>query len=292
MRLISFDDGAGARLGVEHGDGRIWSSRALGAGLPESMTALLSGGRVALERVREAVGAAVSRDAAGDVDPASRVAPVPRPGKVIAVGLNYHDHAKEGGLEPPTSPMLFAKFSTSVIGHGATIEWDPDLTAAVDLEAELGVVIGTTARRVSEADALDHVLGYTCINDVSARDLQFADKQFVRSKSLDTFCPMGPALVTADEIADPGALAIRSDRNGAVMQDSNTAQLVFGVASLIAFCSRAFTLEPGDVIATGTPAGVGWYRDPKVLLGDGDVVGIEIEGIGRLENPCRTWRPG
>ena len=136
------------------------------------------------------------------------------------------------------------------------------------------------------------MLGYTCINDVSARDLQFADKQFTRSKSLDTFCPMGPVLVTADEIPDPGRLAIRSERNGTVMQDSSTSQLVFGVASLIAFCSRAFTLEPGDVISTGTPAGVGWYRDPKVLLGDGDVVAVEIEGIGRLENPCRTWRAG
>ena len=146
-----------------------------------------------------------------------------------------------------------------------------------------------TARRVSEADALDHVLGYTCINDVSARDLQFADKQFVRSKSLDTFCPMGPVLVTADEIADPGALAIRSDRNGSscrIPARRNRPRR----GRIVAFCSRAFTLEPGDVIATGTP-GAGWYRDPRCLLGDGDVVGIEIEGIGRLENPCRT-RPG
>jgi 2-keto-4-pentenoate hydratase/2-oxohepta-3-ene-1,7-dioic acid hydratase in catechol pathway len=291
MRLISFDGGEGDRLGVEHIDGRIWSSRALQPGLPETIGDLLAAGRPALEALREAAATAAASDMPGDVDAAARIAPIPRPGKVIAVGLNYHDHAAEGGVDLPTAPMLFAKFTTSVIGHGATIEWDPELTAAVDLEAELGVVIGTAARRVSEADALDHVLGYTCINDVSARDLQFADKQFVRSKSLDTFCPMGPVLVTADEIADPGALAIRSDRNGIVMQDSSTAQLVFGVASLIAFCSRAFTLEPGDVIATGTPAGVGWYRDPKVLLGDGDVVGIEIEGIGRLENPCRTWRP-
>jgi 2-keto-4-pentenoate hydratase/2-oxohepta-3-ene-1,7-dioic acid hydratase in catechol pathway len=292
MRLISFDGGEGDRLGVEHSDGRIWSSRAVAVGLPETMADLLGAGRPALDALREAVDAASASDLPGDVDPALRMAPVPRPGKVIAVGLNYYDHAKEGGLEPPASPMIFAKFSTSVIGHGETIEWDPELTEAVDLEAELGVVIGRTARRVSEAEALDHVLGYTCVNDVSARDLQFADKQFVRSKSLDTFCPMGPVLVTADEIADPGALAIRSDRNGVVMQDSSTAQLVFGVAALVAFCSRAFTLEPGDVIATGTPAGVGWYRDPKVLLGDGDVVGIEIEGIGRLENPCRFWRAG
>jgi 5-carboxymethyl-2-hydroxymuconate isomerase len=143
------------------------------------------------------------------------------------------------------------------------------------------------ARRVREETALDVVLGYTCINDVSARDLQFSDKQYVRGKSLDTFCPMGPAVVTADEIPDPGALAIRSFRNGQPMQDSSTAQLIFSVPALIAFCSRAFTLEPGDVIATGTPAGVGWYRDPKVLMCDGDVMTVEIERIGRLENRCR-----
>jgi 2-keto-4-pentenoate hydratase/2-oxohepta-3-ene-1,7-dioic acid hydratase in catechol pathway len=188
--------------------------------------------------------------------------------------------------------MLFAKFPTAVVGPGATVEWDPDLTAAVDLEAELGVVIGRTARRVSEASALGHVLGYTCLNDVSARDLQVADKQFVRAKSLDTFCPMGPAVVTADEVADPGALAVRSYLNGQLMQDGNTADLIFGVPALVAFCSRAFTLEPGDVIATGTPAGVGYYREPKVLLRDGDVMIIEIEGIGRLENPCREVRHG
>jgi 2-keto-4-pentenoate hydratase/2-oxohepta-3-ene-1,7-dioic acid hydratase in catechol pathway len=292
MRLISYDDGAGDRLGVEHTDGRLWSSHGLGSGLPQTMADLLAAGELAREAVREAAAAAAAIDLPGDVVASARIAPVPKPGKVIAIGLNYYDHAAEGGLEPPTSPMLFAKFASSVIGPGATIEWDPELTAAVDLEAELGVVIGRTARRVSEADALDHVLGYTCINDVSARDLQFADKQFTRSKSLDTFCPMGPALVTVDEIPDPGRLAIRSERNRTVMQDSSTSQLVFGVASLIAFCSRAFTLEPGDVISTGTPAGVGWYRDPKVLLGDGDVVAVEIEGIGRLENPCRTWRAG
>jgi len=287
MRLVSFDDGAGDRLGVEHPDGRIWSSRALGAGLPHAMADLLGGGPTALDALRHAVRSAIASGQPGDVLPAQRVAPVPRPGKVIAVGLNYHDHAREGGVEPPASPILFAKFSTSVVGTGATVEWDPELTGAVDLEAELGVVIGRRARRISAGDALDHVLGYTCVNDVSARDLQFADKQFVRAKSLDTFCPMGPAVVTTDEIADPGDLAIRSYRNSELMQDSRTSQLIFGVPELIAFCSRAFTLEPGDVIATGTPAGVGWYRDPKVLLHDGDVMAIEIEGIGRLENPCR-----
>lgn len=256
------------------------------------MAQLLSGGAVGLDALRDAVGAAATADLPGDVDPGAVIAPVPRPGKVVAVGLNYHAHAAEGGAAIPANPMLFAKFTTSVVGPGATVEWDPQLTEAVDIEAELGVVIGRSTRRVSEAQALDHVLGYTCVNDVSARDLQYADKQFVRAKSLDTFCPMGPVLVTTDEIPDPGTLAVRSYRNGELMQDGHTSDLIFSVPELVAFCSRAFTLEPGDVIATGTPAGVGWYRDPKVLMGDGDVMAVEIERIGRLENPCREVRFG
>ena len=169
----------------------------------------------------------------------------------------------------------------------AAISWDPALTAQVDFEAELAVVIGRTARRVDEAEALDYVLGYTCLDDVSARDLQFGDGQWTRGKSLDTFCPMGPALVTADEVPDPQALAIECRVNGEVMQQATTADMFFGVAAIISHCSQAFTLEPGDVIATGTPGGVGIFRDPPVLLADGDVVTVEIEGIGRLSNPCR-----
>ena len=155
----------------------------------------------------------------------------------------------------------------------------------MDLEAELAVVIGRTARHVSAETALDYVLGYTCINDVSARDLQFSDKQFVRAKSLDTFCPMGPVVVTADELDDPGDLAIRSYHNGELMQDGHSSDLIFDVPTLVAFCSQAFTLEPGDIIATGTPAGVGWAREPKVLMADGDTMTIEIEGIGQLDQP-------
>jgi 2-keto-4-pentenoate hydratase/2-oxohepta-3-ene-1,7-dioic acid hydratase in catechol pathway len=292
MRLVSYPGAQGPRLGVEHSDGRIWSTDALGAGLPASMSELLAAGDVGLAELRAAVAAAVARDLPGDVDAAGRLAPVPRPGKVIAVGLNYHAHAAEGGAAIPAAPMLFAKFPTAIVGHGATVEWDPALTDAVDLEAELGVVIGRAARRVAEEDALAVVLGYTCINDVSARDLQYSDKQFVRAKSLDTFCPMGPVLVTADEIPDPGALGVRSYLNGRLMQDGHTSDLIFSVPHLVAFCSRAFTLEPGDVIATGTPAGVGWYRDPKVTLHEGDVVSVEIERIGRLENTCHEVHPG
>ncbi len=294
MRLVSFIDEAGDRLGVEHQPGRIWASRSLGAGLPGSMAELLAGGETALGALRSAAREAAAAGRPGEVDPSSVTAPVPRPGKIMAVGLNYRDHvAEQGGkVKVPERPMLFAKFPTSVIGDGETVEWDPRLTGAVDLEAELGVVIGRTARRVSEAEALDHVLGYTCINDVTARDLQYGDKQYVRGKSLDTFCPMGPALVTRDEIPDAGALAVRSWRNDELMQDSNTSNLIFDVPFLVSFCSQAFTLEPGDVICTGTPSGVGYFREPPLLMGDGDVMTVEVERIGRLTNPCHEVRPG
>ena len=288
MRLVSFIDEAGDRLAVEAAPGRIWSSRALGAGLPGSMADLLGGGEHALAALRSAARSAAACGRPGDVDPARRIAPVPRPGKIMAVGLNYRDHVEEQGgkVKTPERPMLFAKFPTSVIGDGATVEWDPDLTDAVDLEAELGVVIGRTARRVSEAEAMRYVLGYTCINDVTARDVQYSDKQYVRGKSLDTFCPMGPALVTRDEVPDPGALAVRSWRNDELMQDSNTSNLIFSVPFLISFCSQAFTLEPGDVICTGTPSGVGYFREPRVLMHDGDTMTVEVERVGRLTNPC------
>jgi 2-keto-4-pentenoate hydratase/2-oxohepta-3-ene-1,7-dioic acid hydratase in catechol pathway len=208
----------------------------------------------------------------------------------VAIGLNYRDHADELGVEIPQVPLMFAKFPTSVVGDEATVEWDPRLTDDVDLEVELAIVIGRQARRVSEDTALDHVLGYTCLNDVTARDLQFSDGQFVRSKSLDTFCPVGPAVVTSDELTEPGNLAVRSYRNGQIMQDSSTSNLIFSVAYLVSFCSQAFTLEPGDIIATGTPGGIGYFREPKISMHDGDVMEVEIEGIGRLTNHCREIR--
>jgi 2-keto-4-pentenoate hydratase/2-oxohepta-3-ene-1,7-dioic acid hydratase in catechol pathway len=290
MRLVTFRQAGVERLGVEIEDGQLLPASDLGPGLPSTMAELLTGGHGAVDALRTAV----DRPGRPTVD-ASEVeiqAPVPRPGKIVAIGLNYRDHAREGGVELPATPMVFAKFATSVVPDGAVVEWDPALTSEVDLEAELGVVIGRTARRVSEADALSHVVGYTCVNDVSARDLQFADKQFVRAKSLDTFCPMGPVLVTADEIPDPQALSIKGILNGTAVQDSSTSEMVFGVAQLVSFCSQAFTLEPGDVIATGTPAGVLVYRTPKVMLKDGDEMTIEIERIGRLTNRCREVRPG
>jgi acylpyruvate hydrolase len=214
-------------------------------------------------------------------------APVPLPGKVVCAGLNYRDHAQESGQPIPTSPILFAKFANAVIGPGEEIEIPP-ITVQVDYEAELGVVIGRRAQAVSVAESLDYVLGYTCLNDVSARDLQFADGQWMRGKSLDTFCPIGPWIVTTDEIPDPQALGIRCLVNGRVLQDSSTKQMVFSVAELVSFISQGITLEPGDLIATGTPPGVGFARKPPVWLVPGDVVAVEIEGIGVLENPVAS----
>jgi 2-keto-4-pentenoate hydratase/2-oxohepta-3-ene-1,7-dioic acid hydratase in catechol pathway len=217
--------------------------------------------------------------------PAAAGEPVIRAGKIVAIGLNYLDHIRETGLPQPAAPLVFTKFTTSVIGNGDAIVIDESLTERVDWEVELAAVIGRRARNVGEAQALEHVYGYTVANDVSARDLQFADGQWVRGKSLDTFCPLGPVIVTADEIADPQALALSTRVNGETVQDSNTAEMLFSVAELIAFCSRSFTLEVGDVILTGTPWGCGEFMDPKRRLVPGDVVEAEVAGIGVLRNP-------
>ena len=297
MKLVSYrtpqafagEPGRVDNLGIAAGD-RLVAVSSLGAGLPTTMAAFLSGlpgSQVDLERAWQAAGGIAAADAGIPFDQVEMLAPVPRPGKIVAAGVNYQAHASEGGREAPDHPVLFAKLTTSVVANGGEIRWDPRLTQAVDFEAELAAIIGRTCRRVDEADALDYVGGYTCLNDVTARDLQFSDRQFVRAKSLDTFCPMGPWLVTPDEIGDPQSLRIRCLVNEEVMQDSSTAEMVFGVAQLISFCSQAFTLEPGDVIATGTPSGVGWFRDPKRLLAEGDEVVVEIERVGRLVNTCR-----
>ena len=210
--------------------------------------------------------------------------PIDRPGKIICVGLNYRDHAAESNLDLPERPLLFAKWQTSVIGPGETIVL-PAVSSQVDYEAELGVVIGRIANGVSADDAFDYVAGYICVNDVSARDVQMGDGQWTRGKSFDTFCPVGPALVPASEIADPQNLRIQCHVNGETLQDSSTAEMVFDIREQIAFISEAITLEPGDLIATGTPAGVGMGRKPPVFLTDGDEVTVEVEGIGTLTNP-------
>jgi len=215
------------------------------------------------------------------------VLPIERPGKIVCVGLNYRGHADEQGAKIPERPRLFAKWSTSLIGPGEPIVLPP-ITQCVDHEAELGVVIGTRVKNVAAEHALEAVRGYLCANDVSARDLQRADRQFTRAKSLDTFCPIGPELVPAAAVADPQALRLRCLVNGEARQDSSTADMIFSVAELIAFVSEAITLEPGDLLLTGTPPGVGEFRDPPLYLADGDEVTVEIEGVGVLTNPVRA----
>ncbi|MFI5199325.1 MAG: fumarylacetoacetate hydrolase family protein [Candidatus Limnocylindrales bacterium] len=289
MRLISYRAAGGDGLGVVAGEAWL-PAEALDPDAPRTMAGLLAAGAAGLDLLRAAEAGDRIRTEGRALAEIELLAPVPRPGKVVAIGRNYRDHTTEEGVEPPTAPLIFSKWSSCVIGPEDEIRWDPVLTDQVDYEAELAVVIGRTARRVSPADALEYVLGYTCLNDVSARDLQFGDGQWVRGKSLDTFCPMGPVLVTADEIPDPQGLAISCRVDGRILQEASTADMYFGVAEIISFCSQAFRLDPGDVIATGTPGGVGIFRDPPILLGDGDEVVVEIERIGRLRNICRVER--
>jgi 2-keto-4-pentenoate hydratase/2-oxohepta-3-ene-1,7-dioic acid hydratase in catechol pathway len=224
----------------------------------------------------------------GDPVRGSRLAPLV-PGKIVAIGLNYLDHIREAGVSRPESPLVFTKFSSSVIGAGDYIDVDRAVAQRVDWEVELAAVIGCTTRRVNEADALASVFGYTVANDVSARDVQFRDGQWVRGKSMDTFCPLGPLVVTADEIGDPQRLRLGTSVNGRSMQDSSTSEMLFDVAQLIAFCSQNFTLEPGDVVLTGTPWGCGEFMEPPVSLIHGDVVEVWVEGIGSLVNEVRDF---
>jgi 2-keto-4-pentenoate hydratase/2-oxohepta-3-ene-1,7-dioic acid hydratase in catechol pathway len=209
--------------------------------------------------------------------------PIPAPDKIICIGLNYLDHCIEQGKEPPVTPVIFAKFANSVIGHGDKIV-KPRITEKLDFEGELGVVIGRGGRNIPRETALEHVFGYVAAHDVSARDLQKSDGQWLRAKSLDTFFPFGPCITTTDEIPDPQNLAIQTRVNGQVLQKSNTSQMTFTVAHLVSFISEGITLNPGDVISTGTPAGVGVHRKPPLLLQAGDQVEIEIEKIGILKN--------
>jgi 2-keto-4-pentenoate hydratase/2-oxohepta-3-ene-1,7-dioic acid hydratase in catechol pathway len=285
MKLVTYQKSDGIPLlGGIKGD-RVYSLHYATAGrLPEDMRLFLEFGDQGMEVAREAL-----ENATGGIslDEVSLLAPVTNPGKIIAIGLNYRDHVEEAGLPFPEIATMFCKFTSSVIGQGQAIRWRRQMTGKVDWEAELAVVIGRTARNVSEADALDHVAGYMNCNDVSARDLQLErGDQWLRGKCLDTFCPLGPWLVTRDEVPDPGALGIRALVNGMVMQDSTTANLIYDVPWLIRYLSEAFTLQPGDIIITGTPAGVGAFRQPPVWLDDGDEVTIEIDGLGSLTNPC------
>jgi 5-carboxymethyl-2-hydroxymuconate isomerase len=265
VRWIRFDAGDGARIGRLEGQTVV---------------------PVAAVRLQELM-AGRGGDAVGSPLPLAEVhvlAPV-EPTKVLAVGQNYLDHIREQGVEPPGLPVLFPKFPTSVIGPGDAIRWTAGLTEQVDYEAELAVVIGRRATRVHADDALDHVFGYTGANDVSARDLQFGDGQWTRGKGLDRFLPLGPTVVEAADVPDPQDVTIRCRVNGELVQDASTCEMVFSVAELIAFASEAITLEPGDVLLTGTPKGVGYFRRPQLFLAPGDRVEVEVGDFGVLANP-------
>lgn len=283
MRLISYLDEGEETLGIVDSEGLAAPARSLGPGLPATMDALLRGGHTALDRLRSV---RPNSDMGKPWQELDLLPPVPRPRNIVCVGRNYREHADEEGAEPPARPELFLKHTSSVLAHGRPIAWDPDLTAQVDYEAELAAVIGAPARRVPAEKALRYVIGYTCLNDVSARDLQFSDLQWARGKSLETFCPLGPWLVTYDEVTDPQALMVRCRVDGELRQEASTADMYYSVQQVIAYCSQAFTLLPGDVVATGTPGGVGVFREPPAMLTAGQRVVVEIDGIGRLENPC------
>jgi 2-keto-4-pentenoate hydratase/2-oxohepta-3-ene-1,7-dioic acid hydratase in catechol pathway len=279
MKLVSFRSSNQTGYGILEGESvKVLTSPQF----PASLMEFIQAGPETLDKAKNALHSGKLPDlAAADV---RLLTPLARPGKIVAIGLNYMDHCREQKITPPKLPVVFTKFTTSIIGPLDAITWDPKLTNQVDYEVELGVVIGTTARRVSKEQALDHVFGYTVINDVSARDLQFSDKQWVRAKSLDTFCPIGPCIVTADEIPDPQALRLTCAVNGQILQDSSTAEMIFDVAELIHYLSHSFTYEPGDLIATGTPDGVGVFRSPQIFLQNGDHVVASVERIGSLEN--------
>lgn len=261
----------GRRLGLLTDDGiRDLTAAAAARDVGE----LLASGRA----VKEADGAELI-----DPDTVDLRAPIARPGKIICVGLNYHDHCREQSVEPPAYPPLFAKFSNAIADPGAAVV-RPRATEQLDLECELAVVIGRRASHIGREEALDHVFGFTILNDITMRDLQREDRRWLRAKGSDGFAPIGPVVVTRDELGDPSALRLRSSVNGETWQDSSTAEMIFDVPTVIAFASRTITLEPGDIIATGTPAGVGHFHHPPRYLHDGDRLRCEIEGIGALEN--------
>ncbi|MBX7233181.1 MAG: fumarylacetoacetate hydrolase family protein [Caldilineales bacterium] len=286
MKLITFVHEGNTRLGAlatVNGSERVYDLNRLEPRLPGDMLALLEAGPPALDLARRAL-AAASPSAGLDPTRVTLKAPIPRPGKIICIGQNYLAHAQEANASAPPVPIIFAKFANTVIAHGEAIVI-PQAVQKPDYEGELGVVIGKRGRHIPQAQALDYVAGYLPLNDVSARDWQNRSSQWVIGKTPDTFCPMGPALVTADEVPDVQNLWLRTTIGDEVLQEGHTSLMIFSVAHLIADMSRVMTLEPGDVIATGTPAGIGAARTPPRWLRPGDVVQIEIEKVGLLENP-------
>lgn len=309
MRLLTFAVDGRPRTGLEL-QGRIVdlpvaTAHLLGEGraVPDDMKAFLQAGEPAMQAAAEVsrlVARAIARgqelaDSSArpilyDPSQARILAPVPRPEKIICLGRNYAEHALEGGAEVPTIPQLFPKFANAVVGPGDLVVI-PEVVKQADYECEMAVVIGRVARRVKPEEAYDCIAGYTMLNDVSARDLQFEQPNWMRGKSVDTFAPMGPYIVTKDEIPDPHKLDIRLVLNGEVMQRANTSMLIFTVPFLVHHITKTITLVPGDVISTGTPSGVGIYRRPKRLLRPGDVMRVEVSGLGVLENRVAAEEP-
>lgn len=317
MRLLTFEVAGRQRLGVEWKERVVDLQNAVALGqlvqygaaaaaevvdrFPADMLSYLRGGAGARAAAQEALGfleqlpEEVRNNLAGQTailyreDQIRRCAPIPRPGKIVCIGLNYRDHAIESGMAIPTEPVLFSKYPSAVIGPDDVISLPPQ-SDQVDYEAELVFVIGKTARNVTAADAMQYVAGYTCGHDVSARDYQIkrGGGQWMVGKTFDTFAPMGPVLVTADEAIDPHNLPIRCVVNGETLQNSNTSQFIFTIPQAIEYLTHFMTLEPGDVVFTGTPPGVGFARKPPVFLKDGDVTEIQIDGIGVLRNTVRA----
>lgn len=285
MRLVTFvlDTGGEPRLGVETTAG-IVDFREAAPSLPQTLLGLLAAGAPALQTARAVVARALD-DRVGllQAERTRLLAPIARPGKIFGIGFNYREHAAETGNPIPAVPFVFLKAATAVIGPGTAIEL-PAVSTMVDYEGELALVIGRRAKCVARADALAYVAGYTIMNDVSARDYQ-KNSGHSLAKSFDTFAPMGPALVTADEVPDPHHLTLCTRVSGETMQQASTSGLIFDIPALIEYISAAVTLEPGDVITTGTPAGVGARRTPPRFLRAGDTVAVEIRGVGVLENP-------
>jgi 2-keto-4-pentenoate hydratase/2-oxohepta-3-ene-1,7-dioic acid hydratase in catechol pathway len=285
MRLATIQTWAGPRAALRH-DGDYIDLHATEPDLPPSLRQLLEAGPELMRAAREVAGRADAvRYAAAEV---KFHAPIVDPRKIICIGLNYRDHAAESGAPIPKEPILFSKYPSALIGHGETIVL-PKVSQEVDYEAELVIIVGKKGRHLSAHEAPSHVAGYAVGHDVSARDWQLKKdgKQWMVGKTFDTFAPIGPDLVTADEVPDPHRLPIRLRLNGQTMQDSSTEQLIFHVGDMLAYLSQVVTLEPGDIIFTGTPPGVGFARKPPVFLKDGDVVEVEIEGLGVLRNPVR-----
>lgn len=283
MRLATIATNHGPRAAVLH-DGQYIDLHATDQALPPSVRQLLAEGPAALKAAEQA--ARREKVVTYSADQVRLLPPVPDPPKIVCLGLNYADHAKEGGVPIPKDPVLFSKYPTALIGPGEAIVLPP-VSQEVDYEAELVVVVGKGGKNLDAKTALSHVAGYTIGHDVSARDWQLKKdgKQWMVGKTFDTFAPIGPHLVTADEVPQPQNLGIRLRLNGQVMQDSNTNQMIFGIGTILAYLSQVFTLQPGDLIFTGTPPGVGVARKPPVFLKAGDVAEVEIDGLGVLRNP-------